>query len=89
MLNQRKPQTFYTHENYPLYGIIIPAAILTLGATDKLICIPPPSLFTGDGTRPSLTEICLAPDEFDHYQVGVDAAITFCLKELRVSTNIE
>ena len=38
----------------------------------------------GDSSRVSLTEISLAPQEFDDYQIGVDAAITFCLKELRV-----
>ena len=39
----------------------------------------------GDGTRVPLTEICLLPAEFDEYQIGVDASVTFCLKELRVS----
>ena len=42
------------------------------------------SWFTEDGNRVSLTEISLAPQEFDDYQIGVDATITFCLKELRV-----
>ena len=31
------------------------------------------------------TEISLDPPEFDEYTIGVDAEITFCLKELRVS----
>lgn len=39
---------------------------------------------TEDGIRVSLTEISLAPQEFDDYQIGVDVAVTFCLKELRV-----
>ena len=42
----------------------------------------------GDTNRVSLTEISLAPQEFDDYQIGVDAAITFCLKELRVISSI-
>ena len=37
-----------------------------------------------DGTRVPFTEISLAPAEFDDYQIGVDASVTFCLKELRV-----
>ena len=32
------------------------------------------------------TEITLDPPEFDDYNIDVDAEITFCLKELRVST---
>lgn len=29
------------------------------------------------------TELTLDPEEFDHYQVGVDTEVTFCLKEFR------
>ena len=42
-------------------------------------------LNVGDSNRVSSTEISLAPQEFDDYQIGVDVAITFCLKELRVN----
>lgn len=30
------------------------------------------------------TEMSLHPDEFDHFKMGPDVDITFCLKELRV-----
>ena len=30
------------------------------------------------------TELSLTRDEFDGYNVGVDAEVTFCLKEFRV-----
>ena len=32
------------------------------------------------------TEMMLAPEEFDNYQIGVDTDVTFCLKELRVNS---
>ena len=41
-------------------------------------------IYTGDGVRVPVTEICLLPAEFDEYQIGVDASVTFCLRELRV-----
>lgn len=29
------------------------------------------------------TELCLEPGEFDHYSIGVDTSVTFCLREFR------
>ena len=37
-----------------------------------------------DSTKIIHTEMMLAPEEFDNYQIGVDTDVTFCLKELRV-----
>lgn len=31
------------------------------------------------------TEMSLHPDEFDHFDIGVESDITFCLKDLRVT----
>lgn len=36
-----------------------------------------------DPTKVIHTEMMLAPEEFDNYQIGVDTDVTFCLKELR------
>ncbi|CAG02476.1 unnamed protein product, partial [Tetraodon nigroviridis] len=36
-------------------------------------------------TKMMHTEASLHPDEFDHYELGVDSDLTFCLKELRNS----
>lgn len=35
--------------------------------------------------RVAVSEINLVAAEFDDYRIGIDASITFCLKELRVS----
>uniref|UniRef100_A0A8C7W9V9 Cell cycle checkpoint control protein n=1 Tax=Oncorhynchus mykiss TaxID=8022 RepID=A0A8C7W9V9_ONCMY len=34
-------------------------------------------------SKAMLTELCLSSDEFDHFAVGAQTSITFCLKELR------
>ena len=39
---------------------------------------------TVDAGRAVRTQLCLDPAEFECYTVGVDAEITFCLKELKV-----
>lgn len=41
-------------------------------------------MFIPDPTKVIHTEMMLAPEEFDNYQIGVDTNVTFCLKELRV-----
>ena len=44
-------------------------------------------IFIPDPTKVIHTEMMLAPEEFDNYQIGVDTDVTFCLKELRVNAN--
>ncbi|KAL0974204.1 hypothetical protein UPYG_G00217060 [Umbra pygmaea] len=34
-------------------------------------------------SKAMLTELCLSSDEFDHFAIGAQSSITFCLKELR------
>ncbi|XP_067103401.1 cell cycle checkpoint control protein RAD9A isoform X2 [Osmerus mordax] len=34
-------------------------------------------------SKAMLTELCLSSDEFDHFAVGCQTCVTFCLKELR------
>ena len=53
------------------YGIQVVYLILSL-------------MFIPDPTKVIHTEMMLAPEEFDNYQIGVDTDVTFCLKELRV-----
>ncbi|XP_077996119.1 cell cycle checkpoint control protein RAD9A-like isoform X2 [Glandiceps talaboti] len=36
-----------------------------------------------DPTRVMHTEMCLLPEEFEDYTIGIDTEVTFCLKELR------
>lgn len=40
--------------------------------------------FLTDQSKAMLTELCLASDEFDHFDAQAHNSITFCLKELRV-----
>ncbi|XP_059378063.1 cell cycle checkpoint control protein RAD9A-like [Carassius carassius] len=36
-----------------------------------------------DSLRAMMTELCLSSEEFDHFSVGSQTSVTFCLKELR------
>ncbi|GAA6096816.1 cell cycle checkpoint control protein RAD9A [Tachysurus ichikawai] len=36
-----------------------------------------------DSSKAMMTELCLSSDEFDHFAIGSETSITFCLKELR------
>ncbi|KTG40236.1 hypothetical protein cypCar_00030021 [Cyprinus carpio] len=36
-----------------------------------------------DSSRAMMTELCLSSEEFDHFAVGSQTSVTFCLKELR------
>ncbi|XP_016096654.1 cell cycle checkpoint control protein RAD9A isoform X2 [Sinocyclocheilus grahami] len=36
-----------------------------------------------DSLRAMMTELCLSSEEFDHFAVGTQTSVTFCLKELR------
>ncbi len=49
----------------------------------RLICIVD---FISDPNKVLHSEMFLSPDEFEDYTIGVDTEVTFCLKELRVST---
>uniref|UniRef100_A0A8C2D915 Cell cycle checkpoint control protein n=1 Tax=Cyprinus carpio TaxID=7962 RepID=A0A8C2D915_CYPCA len=40
-----------------------------------------------DSSRAMMTELCLSSEEFDHFAVGSQTSVTFCLKELRVSSS--
>ncbi|KAI5624837.1 cell cycle checkpoint control protein RAD9A [Silurus asotus] len=36
-----------------------------------------------DSSKAMMTELCLSSEEFDHFAIGTQTTITFCLKELR------
>ncbi|KAB5570994.1 hypothetical protein PHYPO_G00219840 [Pangasianodon hypophthalmus] len=36
-----------------------------------------------DSSKAMMTELCLSSEEFDHFAIGSQTSITFCLKELR------
>ncbi|KAK3535991.1 hypothetical protein QTP70_023740 [Hemibagrus guttatus] len=36
-----------------------------------------------DSSKAMMTELCLSSEEFDHFAIGSETSITFCLKELR------
>ena len=64
------------------YFLQVKISYMILTPLSLLMCT---FLNVGDSNRVSSTEISLAPQEFDDYQIGIDVAITFCLKELRVN----
>jgi hypothetical protein len=41
------------------------------------------TLFISEMKKTVRTELCLEPAEFDHYSIGVDTSVTFCLREFR------
>ena len=67
---------------YDFYTIFILSFLLCFLLLLLLLFFPQ----ADDDSRVSLTEIALTPGEFDGYQVSAGCALTFCLKELRVSS---
>lgn len=41
------------------------------------------TLFISEMKKTVRTELCLERGEFDHYSIGIDTSITFCLREFR------
>ncbi|KAM5199846.1 cell cycle checkpoint control protein RAD9B isoform 2-T2 [Hipposideros larvatus] len=56
---------------------------MTLAVTPRNVCIKSYSEESMDLTNSVYSEMCVGPDEFDFFQIGVDTEITFCLKELK------
>ena len=55
------------------------------GVSSHCLCVIMQFVLAEMTRMAATTEISLDPPEFDEYTIGVDAEITFCLKELRVS----
>ncbi|XP_051524242.1 cell cycle checkpoint control protein RAD9B [Myxocyprinus asiaticus] len=64
--------------HFPISQEEITVSISSVKVTLKTYCEEEKSCVKGMNT-----ELSLHPDEFDYFQVGVDSAVTFCLKELR------
>lgn len=56
---------------------------VTLSVSDERMWIKNHVEDEAERSKAVLTELCLASDEFDHFAVGAQNSITFCLKELR------
>ncbi|XP_013888592.1 cell cycle checkpoint control protein RAD9B [Austrofundulus limnaeus] len=56
---------------------------ITLSTTPLKVCLRNYQEGGKGHMKMTCTEMSLHPDEFDHFQIGEDSDITFCLKELR------
>ncbi|XP_039103659.1 cell cycle checkpoint control protein RAD9B isoform X6 [Hyaena hyaena] len=56
---------------------------VTLAVTPLSVCLKSSSDEPMDLTSSVYSEMFVAPDEFDFFQIGVDSEITFCFKELK------